>query len=590
MADGDSFTAAALTPTAGVDPRVALAASLHASPGVYAVLVGSGLSSAAGIRTGWQVTQDLVRKVALAEGVSEDELGDAPERWWVNQGRSDPRYDALLEAVAPSTAARQALLRHYFDPPPGEGGPIVPTHAHRALANFCATGRVRLVLTTNVDRLLKRALEDAGAAPQVISTPADIKGMIPLPHARTTIVKLSGDYTRLDMRNTAAELGEYPARLRKVVQRALDEYGLLVVGWSGEYDSALAQEIAGCPSHRYPTFWTTFHGELTETARRLIALRKAHVIDTAGADGFFFDLTERIARLEQRAARRRRPAALRIQRLSPENSTPQGWAVLPLLHLRAATAVALPSLETLGLIGPQQRDDLVVALGGAEITSRLHLLSSSAPASAISPDSQVNHEGLGVWQLTPDAHQSGESASYRLGGNATAGISALTTVHLPLIGANTGSIVLALDIALSLMAPIRLAETARLLRDGLILCAATLPTVLNDIFPAEAEVTLGELHITAPTTMGDTTARDNDLQQRVDLTSLGARTRSVGPTMGFAAQLAGPLTEIEATTLVVDAFDHMALGAGYTDPRVGIRALRHELGIATADSYQQGRL
>ncbi len=164
MDSGDSFTPAALTPTAGVDPRVALATSLQASPGIYAVLVGSGLSSAAGIRTGWQVTQDLVRKVALADGVLEEELGDTPECWWVSQGRSDPRYDTLLEAVAPSTAARQALLRHYFDPPPAEGGPILPTDAHRALARLCAAGRVRLVLTTNVDRLLERALKDAGAA------------------------------------------------------------------------------------------------------------------------------------------------------------------------------------------------------------------------------------------------------------------------------------------------------------------------------------------------------------------------------------------------------------------------------------------
>ncbi len=582
MADGNS-TPAVLTPTAGVDPRVALATSLQASPGIYAVLAGSGLSSAAGIRTGWQVTQDLMRRVALAEGVPEEELGDAPERWWINQGRADPRYDTLLEAIAPSAAARHAILRNYFDPPPDEGGPIVPTHAHRAIANLCATGRVRLVLSTNVDRLLERALEDAGAAPQVIANTADIRGMTPLTHASATVVKLSGDYTRLDMRNTADELAEYPAELRALVKRTLDEYGLLVVGWSGEYDTALANEIAGCPSHRYPTFWATFHGELTENARQLIALRKAHVVETSGADELFHDLTERVMRLDQRAKRQQRPVALRMLRLIPERSTPQGWAVLPLLQLRTATAVALPSLEELGLIWPQQRDNILAALGRSEITSRLHLLSSSTPASAISPDSEASHEGLGVWQLTPDAHQSGEDASYRLGGNAAAGLSALATIRLPMVGANTGSIVIALDIALSLMGPVRLAETARLLRDGLILTSATLPVALEDVLPGEAEVTLAELHIAAPTTMGDITARDNDLGQRIDLSSLGKPSRPVGPTMGFAARLAGPLTAINATALVADAIEYMALAAGYTDPRIGIRSLRHELGIATTD-------
>lgn len=47
----------------------------------------SGPSSAAGIRTGWQVTQDLVHRVVLAEGVPTAELGEAPERWWISQGR-----------------------------------------------------------------------------------------------------------------------------------------------------------------------------------------------------------------------------------------------------------------------------------------------------------------------------------------------------------------------------------------------------------------------------------------------------------------------------------------------------------------------
>ena len=55
-------------PAGGVDGRVALATAIHAAPGVYAVLVGSGMSSAAGIPTGWQVVQDLIRKIAIAEG------------------------------------------------------------------------------------------------------------------------------------------------------------------------------------------------------------------------------------------------------------------------------------------------------------------------------------------------------------------------------------------------------------------------------------------------------------------------------------------------------------------------------------------
>lgn len=60
---------------------------------------------------------------------------------------------------------------------------------------------MRVVLTTNFDRLVERALEEAGVSPQVISRPEAVVGMTPLPHARATVVKLHGDYADLQSRN-----------------------------------------------------------------------------------------------------------------------------------------------------------------------------------------------------------------------------------------------------------------------------------------------------------------------------------------------------------------------------------------------------
>lgn len=51
-----------------LDPLLSLAFSVHSNPGVYAVLVGSGLSRAAAIPTGWEIVLDLARKVAVLEG------------------------------------------------------------------------------------------------------------------------------------------------------------------------------------------------------------------------------------------------------------------------------------------------------------------------------------------------------------------------------------------------------------------------------------------------------------------------------------------------------------------------------------------
>src|SRR5665213_1909351 len=302
-----------------VDGRSALAVSMHALPGVYAVLVGSGMSTAAGIPTGWQVVQDLVRRVTTSEGVSAEELGDSPEEWWAAQGRAEPRYDTLLAAVASTDSARQQLLRGYFDPLPPER-PIQPTAAHMALASLCAVGRVRLILTTNFDRLIERALDAVGITPQVVARTEVIAGMTPLPHAPVTVLKLHGDYAMPGLRNSPDELSAYPPEMDALLDRVFDEWGLLVVGWSATYDIALGNAIARAPSRRYPTFWTSHEGLLTEEARRLVDLRQARVLDTRGADEFLPDLVERLDRLDELARRRVRPRTLRTYSFMPDQT------------------------------------------------------------------------------------------------------------------------------------------------------------------------------------------------------------------------------------------------------------------------------
>lgn len=160
---------------------------MEAGRGVYVVLLRSGISTGAGIRTGWGVTQDLIRRVAAAEGVDSSEFDDKPEEWWIRQSRGEPRYDTLLSALASTDAARQTLLRPYFDPVPEAGGPIPPSQAHLALGRLCASGYVRVIVTTNFDPLTERGLERAGVTPQIITREGAVRGMTPLVHAPASL-------------------------------------------------------------------------------------------------------------------------------------------------------------------------------------------------------------------------------------------------------------------------------------------------------------------------------------------------------------------------------------------------------------------
>jgi hypothetical protein len=282
-----------------LDPRVAMALSVHAAPGVYALLLGSGVSAPSGVKTGWGIVEDLVRRVAAAQaadgaGEQSEAVAD-PEGWWLKTFGEPLSYSVLLGQVAPSPAARQAQLARYFDP--DEDGDKRPTEAHHAIASLVQRGCIRVIITTNFDRLTEQALEEAGVKPQVVGRPESIDKMTPLSHARVTVVKLHGDYADLDQRNTIEELDTYDEALQGLLDRVLDEYGLIVCGWSADWDRALVRSVEGTRSRRYPLFWSSL-GSLGANARRLVAAHNACVFQGMTVDETFTDLLKRLDALD----------------------------------------------------------------------------------------------------------------------------------------------------------------------------------------------------------------------------------------------------------------------------------------------------
>lgn len=280
-----------------IDPINSLAFSLQSNKGVYAILLGSGVSRSARIPTGWEVTVELVRKLAALQGES---CEPDPAAWFLQKTGRGPEYSALLDAVAKTPAERQQLLRGYFEPTEveREEGAKTPTKAHRAIAELVKLGYVRVVLTTNFDRLLEVALNDVGIQPTVLSTPDHIEGALPLIHTPCTIVKVHGDYLDTRIRNTPDELAAYPEAFNRLLDRIFDEFGLVIAGWSAEWDEALRAAMTRAPCRRFSTYWTS-RGDPSKIAADLIARRGATVIKIADADAFFDALTEQVKALEE---------------------------------------------------------------------------------------------------------------------------------------------------------------------------------------------------------------------------------------------------------------------------------------------------
>lgn len=277
------------------EPILKLAISIQSSPGVYALLLGSGVSKAANIPTGWEVVLDLIGRLAALE--RQDPLPD-PETWYQETFGERPDYSKILDRLAATPAERMALLRAYFEPSEEdrEKGFKLPTATHRSIAALVKLGYIRVILTTNFDRLMELALEAEGIVPDVISSDDTLNGAMPIVHAKCMVIKLHGDYRDTRIKNTPEELANYSREMNGLLDRILNEYGLVVCGWSGTYDTALRNAILRTPTRRFTTYWVT-RGDLTDEAKQIIDQRRSEVITVENADKFFSDLVEKLESL-----------------------------------------------------------------------------------------------------------------------------------------------------------------------------------------------------------------------------------------------------------------------------------------------------
>jgi hypothetical protein len=134
-------------------------------------------------------------------------------------------------------------------------------------------------------------------------------GFAPLRMRSCYILKLHGDYKDARILNTEAELSGYPAPYDALLDRIFDEHGLIVCGWSGEWDHALRAAFLRAPNRRYSVFWAA-RGPLRSGAEELVNHRRARVISITDADTFFSALRQRVETLE--ASQRQNPMSIEL--------------------------------------------------------------------------------------------------------------------------------------------------------------------------------------------------------------------------------------------------------------------------------------
>lgn len=278
------------------DTLINLSFSMHSGPGTFALLLGSGISQGAGIPTGWDIVLDLIRRLATIEGESSI---DNPEQWYEGKYHESPKYSLLIEKVAPSPISRRNLLKHYIEPTDEqrEQGLKIPSQSHKAIAQLVKNRTVRVILTTNIDQLLETALKEMGITPVVIFNDDSLEGAIPYVHSECTIIKLHGDYLDTRIKNTPDELAHYSGKMNTCLDRIFEDFGLVICGWSANWDTALRDALYRRQNRRFSSYWA-YRQDLSSDASTLKDHLQAIPLQIETSDNFFQKLSENIGSLQ----------------------------------------------------------------------------------------------------------------------------------------------------------------------------------------------------------------------------------------------------------------------------------------------------
>lgn len=349
---------------------ISVAYSAFTNKGAFALLLGSGISRKSGIPTGWDITLNLISQIALLE---KQDPGTDLEKWYLDYFSKEADYSDILEKLTNTQEERLNLLRPFIEPSAEEleEGLKTPTVAHKQIARLVKEGYIKVIITTNFDRLIENALKELGIEPTVISNPEHIENSIPLIHSNITIIKINGDYLDTTFLNIKSELENYDNRLVNIIKFIFENFGLITCGWSAKWDIALVDILKAANKFRYSNYFT-YLNRIDEEFKELSTFRQGQLVKIKDADSFFTELAENIESLEKNNDNHPLTSQVALQRikkyLAKEEHTISLHDLLYnitddfLSKLQSINLAVVPSIETMKEVRDQyiNKSDLMV--------------------------------------------------------------------------------------------------------------------------------------------------------------------------------------------------------------------------------------
>lgn len=313
------------------DGVVPVAYAMHASPKRYALLLGAGISVAAGLPTASDVSGNMILAIAKGRGeqVERGKDNEVCLAWFEKTFGEPATFQRLMKKLGISEGNRKDGLKKFIYQTDEDGNPVpgIPTEAHRAIARLVRSGMISLIITTNFDTLMEEALKGENVPYEVITEESDVTRMSVFPD-RCRVLKVNGDFERGTLRITPEDLKEYPLVIEDYLKQIFREYGLVICGWSGIFDTHLS-EILCTPEipRQYPVFWCLRNGARVPPGVCQVLLPNG--IDIDSADDFFTTLEVMIERFSRFEPRTTLSAAAAVKEVKEALMGPNPEMVVP---------------------------------------------------------------------------------------------------------------------------------------------------------------------------------------------------------------------------------------------------------------------
>ena len=250
----------------------------------FALLFGSGASKSSGVGTAADMIEGWRRLMF-------DAYGDGNFLCWVKKQSwydHDDEYSTLFETIYDQPAQRRVLVEELVK----KGR---PNWGYVYLTGLLYHHFFDVVFTTNFDDLINEAcyLYSDVLRPIVAAHDSAVQG-IRVTAGRAKIIKLHGDFLYDDIKNTLAELETLETNIKRKLHQFAQEYGLVVVGYSGRDRSVmdtLNMLLRDEDNYKQGIYWCLLPGE--EPCNRLRALARrdrVYLVEISGFDEFFADL------------------------------------------------------------------------------------------------------------------------------------------------------------------------------------------------------------------------------------------------------------------------------------------------------------